>query len=104
MTFTIWAAIVGFVQRLFAPRGNLLVADIIAECTIHVLSNGTSKTWASKVPNQPAAEALIQGMLNTSMQVGKQFGVGINWQALGQMYPYTGPAAPPTPPVRVPPK
>ncbi len=79
-----------FLSELFAPRGNLLTADIMAEVTMHVLTDRQVKTIISKYPDNPQQEvtqALIQGLLNAAVGIAKERRVSIDWNVLRQAHP-----------------
>lgn len=74
--------------------GNLLQADVLAEVTLHVLSNGQFKSIASKVedgPDNRIHRMLMEALVRSATDLGLQRGVGLNWLALNKGYPYMGP-------------
>ena len=83
-------ALVRLLQRVFAPEGNLLVTDLLAEVTIHILANGTHKTMLSKLGTQAQAHPVIQALVLAGIEVAKQHGVSINWVAMNHLAPYQG--------------
>ena len=91
-------------QRLFAPKGNLLTADIVAEATLHLMSDGQRKAIVSKFednPTQDRRQQMVQHLIFTGIEVARVGAIGINWQALAQMYPPPTPTAAPAPPAPV---
>ena len=90
-----------WLRMLFAPRGNLLVADILAETTVHVLSSGERKAIISKfedTPDQRVRQQLIQALVFTAIDIARERGIGISWDRLASLYPMPAPPAPPPPP------
>ena len=84
-------------QRLFAPRGNLLVADILAETTVHVLSSGERKAIISKfedTPDQRVRQQLVQALVFTAIDIARERGIGISWDRLAALYPMPAPPPP----------
>lgn len=81
---------IAFLKRLFAPRGNLLTADIIAELEITILSTGECKAGISKFHDnqeQHVAQAIINGGIQHLVSFARERGISINWDILKQMYP-----------------
>ena len=91
-----------WLRSLFAPRGTLLVADILAETTVHVLSSGERKAIISKfedTPDQRVRQQLVQALVFTAIDIARERGIGISWDRLAALYPMPAPpAAPPPPP------
>ena len=77
-------------ERVFAPSGNLLVADLTAEVAVHVLSNGQRKTLIAKMDDLQAAHHAVQGLVFGAIEVGQQHGVSVNWIAMNRLAPYPG--------------
>ena len=93
-------------QRLFAPQGNLLTADIVAEVTLHLMSDGQRKAVVSKFEDngtQDRRQQMVQHLIFTGIELARVGAIGINWQALAQMYPPPAPSAAPAPPAAAPP-
>lgn len=94
-----------FLRGLFAPRGNLLTAEILAEVTLHLLTTGEAKTVISKFadgPEQRVSQGLIQALINGAISVARERHISINWPAVATLhppYPEHAAALPPPPPV-----
>ena len=89
-----------WLRSLFAPRGNLLVADILAETTVHVLSSGEHKGIISKfddTPDQAVRQRLIQALIFTAIDIARERRIGISWDRLAALYPMPVPPAAPPP-------
>ena len=94
---------IAFLQRLVIPRGNLLTAEILAEVTLHILGTGEFKAISSKYEDtreKPISQRLVEGLIYTAIQIGKERGVAINWPELQRQHPF----APPAPPAPAPPR
>lgn len=92
-----------WLRALFAPRGSLLVADILAEVTLHIMTTGEFKAITSKYedsPAQPISQRLVEGLIFTAINIGKERGVFINWANLERQYPFPGPQPPSAAPPR----
>ena len=79
-----------FLRRLFAPRGTLLIADILAETTVHVLSSGERKAIISKFedgPGLPVRQQLVQALIFTAAEVAQQGGIRIDWELVSRVCP-----------------
>ena len=86
-----------WLRALFAPRGNLLIADILAETTVHVLSTGEHKGIISKfedTPDQAVRQRLIQALVFTAIDIARERGIGISWDRLASLYPMPAPPPP----------
>ena len=101
MTFAIWQGIVHglaaagrAILHVFAPGGNLLVSDILAEVTVLVTSKGERKILANKLTGPQQADQAVQGLIWAAIETGKPFGISINWAMLEQVAPYQGPKPP----------
>lgn len=60
---------------------NLLAPDIVCEAHIHVLGNGDSKMYASKLPPDMTAEEkvyIVKVLLDQVIAFGNQQGVQVN--------------------------
>ena len=79
-----------WLRALFAPRGNLLTADILAEVTMHVMSDLSSKTSLSKFPDNAhgqVAQAIIQGLIHEAIRLAKERHISLNWPGIAAMHP-----------------
>src|SRR5687767_13473521 len=77
------------IQRVFAPTGNLLVRDLLAEAVVHVASDGTRRTLLSKFDGT-VAHHVVQGLVHSGVEVASQYGISVNWVAMNQISPYQG--------------
>ena len=76
-------------QKVFAPSGNLLVRDLLAEVTVHITSDGQRRVLTSKVEG-PGVHQVVQGLVGAAIDLGHQFGISVNWVAMNQVAPYQG--------------
>lgn len=92
--------ILDFFRNLFVPHGNLLVRDIVAEVTLHVMDDGQRKAIVSKfedTPDHRLRQALVQHLIFTGIDVARERGIGINWEAVARAYPFQPAPPPPAP-------
>jgi hypothetical protein len=77
------------VTKVFAPKGNLLIRDLLAEVVMHIASDGVRRTSFSKFEG-PVAHHVVQGLVHSGIEFAQANGITINWVAMNHVLPYQG--------------
>jgi hypothetical protein len=85
----VFVRILAWIQAIFAPKGNLLVRDLLAEVSMHIASDGVRRTSYSKFEG-PVAHHVVQGLVHSGVEFAAANNISINWVAMNHMLPYQG--------------
>ena len=78
-----------FLKDFAAAVGNLLGPDIIAETRLYITREG-HRSFTGKIETYEQANAIINALLGTAVDLARQSHININWQMLHQAYPPQG--------------
>ena len=66
---------------------NLLAPDVVVECHFHMLANGNSRMYCSKMPPNTRPEdlvAIVKCLIDNAIAFGKQHGVEVQVKQEGK--------------------
>lgn len=65
-------------ETLWPAHGNLLGPDVLAEVTIHIMTDFSRKVYVSKLAAPPAVLAkIVESVVRTGEDIGRQHGISL---------------------------